>query len=315
MLELLADLAGWDSIEAYIPLLEKEYQFWMKGKDELSPQNPAQLRTVLLDKSHIGNRYFDHGAYRPRPESYLRDKDLSSTREDIYRQIRAACESGWDHSSRWLSAPRDLGSAQTTDLLPVDLNALLFKMEQYLAESYRKLGDMSKAGKFERFTQARIDLIHRYNWNPESEFFHDYNHVEANCSPVFSLAGLFPLFVGLATPKQADGVLARIKNQFLKPGGLLTTLTDSGQQWDYPNAWAPLQYIGFKAAERYGWRELATQIKTNWTNNVDLVYKTTGVVLEKYNAINPLEIAGGGEYPNQVGFGWTNGVYLAFQKG
>jgi alpha,alpha-trehalase len=36
--------------------------------------------------------------------------------------------------------------------------------------------------------------------------------------------------------------------------------------------------------------------------------------MEKYNALDTETIAGGGEYPNQDGFGWTNGVYLKLKQ-
>jgi len=32
-------------------------------------------------------------------------------------------------------------------------------------------------------------------------------------------------------------------------------------------------------------------------------------MMEKYNIVDTTLQAGGGEYPNQDGFGWTNGVY------
>ncbi|MGA0232763.1 MAG: trehalase family glycosidase, partial [Saprospiraceae bacterium] len=41
------------------------------------------------------------------------------------------------------------------------------------------------------------------------------------------------------------------------------------------------------------------------------VYKDTGKMLEKYNVRDVTLISGGGEYPVQDGFGWTNGVALA----
>jgi hypothetical protein len=43
-------------------------------------------------------------------------------------------------------------------------------------------------------------------------------------------------------------------------------------------------------------------------------YKNTGKLMEKYNALDIETVAGGGEYPNQDGFGWTNGVYLNYNK-
>jgi alpha,alpha-trehalase len=47
---------------------------------------------------------------------------------------------------------------------------------------------------------------------------------------------------------------------------------------------------------------------------VERVYKNTGKLMEKYNALDIETVAGGGEYPNQDGFGWTNGVYLKLKK-
>jgi alpha,alpha-trehalase len=37
-------------------------------------------------------------------------------------------------------------------------------------------------------------------------------------------------------------------------------------------------------------------------------------MMEKYNVVATDIKAGGGEYPAQDGFGWTNGVYLALDK-
>ncbi|WP_228841023.1 trehalase family glycosidase, partial [Halorubrum sp. AJ67] len=44
-------------------------------------------------------------AARPRPESYHEDRRLADRvpvddRPDLFRDVRAACESGWDFSSR-----------------------------------------------------------------------------------------------------------------------------------------------------------------------------------------------------------------------
>ena len=101
---------------------------------------------------------------------------------------------------------------------------------------------------------------------------------------------------------------------FLKPGGLITTTLESGQQWDAPNGWAPLQWISYKGLKSYGFEELANKIKVNWLSLNEAVYKSTGKFTEKYNVTNTSGETGGGEYPNQDGFGWTNGVFLALKN-
>ena len=49
---------------------------------------------------------------------------LPSEKTNLYRHIRATCESGWDFSSRWLRDKNQLSSLYTIELIPVDLNAL-----------------------------------------------------------------------------------------------------------------------------------------------------------------------------------------------
>jgi len=123
------------------------------------------------------------------------------------------------------------------------------------------------------------------------------------------MAMAYPLFCGIASTEHAALVLDRMERDFLKPGGLLTTLVETGQQWDAPNGWAPLQWIGYKAALNYKRPELASRIAHSWMGNVEGVFNRTGKIMEKYNVADASLIAGGGEYLNQDGFGWTNGVY------
>jgi alpha,alpha-trehalase len=92
---------------------------------------------------------------------------------------------------------------------------------------------------------------------------------------------------------------------------MTTTLSHSGQQWDAPNGWAPLQWIVFKGLLNYGFNDLAHLLKTNWITANLKVYSQTGKMTEKYDVWSDNGEASGGEYPNQDGFGWTNGVFLA----
>jgi alpha,alpha-trehalase len=131
---------------------------------------------------------------------------------------------------------------------------------------------------------------------------------------LISAAIAYPLFLNIATEEQARNTAEKIEKFLLKDGGIITTDVISGQQWDAPNAWAPLQWICFKGLKNYGFDNLAEKIKNNWCKNVERVYENTGKLMEKYNAMDTSQKAGGGEYPNQDGFGWTNGVYLKFKE-
>ncbi|NNE16076.1 MAG: trehalase, partial [Saprospiraceae bacterium] len=113
--------------------------------------------------------------------------------------------------------------------------------------------------------------------------------------------------------EQAKHVANTLEADFLHSGGLVSTPIYSGQQWDAPNGWAPLQYMAVKGLQNYGYDELANIVKERWMSLNEKVFKNTGKMLEKYNVVDTELLSGGGEYPVQDGFGWTNGVYLAFQ--
>jgi alpha,alpha-trehalase len=121
---------------------------------------------------------------------------------------------------------------------------------------------------------------------------------------------LQPLFVGLASPTQAKAVAATVRQSLVAEGGLRTTTLNTGQQWDEPNGWAPLQWVAIAGLEANGEPALAKDIARRWLGTVGAAYAETGKMLEKYN-VEQRTPGGGGEYPVQDGFGWTNGVTSA----
>jgi alpha,alpha-trehalase len=131
---------------------------------------------------------------------------------------------------------------------------------------------------------------------------------------VQSLAASATLFFGIATQPQADAIAFTLENEFLKNGGLVTTLHNTGQQWDAPNGWAPLQWMSIIGLEKYNYTELASTIASRWIQLNKDVFTRTGKLMEKYNVVDTHLEAGGGEYEGQDGFGWTNGVLLALMK-
>lgn len=297
--------------------MEAEYQFWMQGSAELTVSEPAHRRVIRMPDGSVLNRYFDDAA-APRPESYHEDIDAAQHLEPgarfaFYRHLRAACESGWDFSSRWLADADDLTSIHTTDIVPVDLNCLLYLLECQLRDGYKALNN-TLSGFYAERAQAREMAIQTYLWDANSGLFRDFDVTTGMQTTVDSLATVMPLFVGLAKPHQADGIARRLGNDFLKPGGLVTTLNDTAQQWDSPNGWAPLQWLAVKGLEDYGHTALAARIRSAWLGNVEAYFNGHHAMLEKYNVCQPGLTASGGEYEVQLGFGWTNGVVTKFYQ-
>ena len=293
----------------HLASLRREYAYWMRGATGLHP-GQARRNVVAMPDGAILNRYWSPVA-TPRDESYRKDVLLARasgrTPAVVYRNLRAAAESGWDFSSRWLADRRHLATIRTTDLVPIDLNSLLYGMEQAISRGCAARHEHACARKFAERAQRRKLAIDRYLWDARRGYFMDYDWRTHRRTEELSAATLYPLFVGLADAHQANAVARVVRDRLLKRGGIVTTTIETGQQWDAPNGWAPLQWIAVQGLRRYGHPRFALRIARRWVRTVRRVYRNTGKLVEKYNVERDLP-GGGGEYPLQDGFGWTNGV-------
>ena len=313
MVQLAADTDGDSAYVRYLPELAKEYAYWMDGEDKAAP-GQAYRHVVRLDDGSLLNRYWDDRA-TPRDESYREDVETARQMpqrkaDDLWRNLRAGGETGWDFSSRWFADGKSLATVQVTSLVPVDLNALLYDLERTLARAYRIKGDAGQAEDFERRARARAEAIRGHLWDAQMHAFGDYDFETNILTHRLSAATVYPLYMGIATKAQASAVASTIRARLLRAGGLATTTVQSGQQWDEPNGWAPLQYLAVMGLRRYGDAALARQIAERWIQTNVAYYQHTGKLVEKYDvdAKAGATAAGGGEYPLQDGFGWTNGV-------
>jgi alpha,alpha-trehalase len=316
MVALLSEEKGKTILIDYLPQLVKEHDFWMRGIEKLNALNSSEKRAALLNDENILNHYWDEND-TPRPEAFKEDMAIAHTAKDkkiAYRHLRAAAESGWDFSSRWFKNKNDFSSIHTTEIIPIDLNCLLWNLEKTIAEAYHLLHRNEDSIKYETAAEKRKESINKYCWNKEQEFYFDYDYIAHKQKESFTLAAAFPLFFKIASKEQAAGVVKKLEQKFLFPGGLISTTENTGQQWDAPNGWAPLQWIAIQGLAKYGYHELAKNIAKRWMYINEKVYFSSGKMMEKYNVVDTDIDAGGGEYPAQDGFGWTNGVYLALDK-
>jgi alpha,alpha-trehalase len=316
MISVLAEEKGVDIFVKYLPRLEKEYRFWMRGVDNVDLKSPSLNHLVMLPDKSILNHYWDDSD-APRPEAYGNEIKLADKSEDkkrVYRNLRAAAESGWDFSARWFKTPGDFSSIHATEIVPVDLNCLLLNLEKTIAKAYEVSDDNENCENYTQLAERRKETINKFCWNEDQQFYFDFDHVENKGKKIFTLAATFPLFFEIATKEQASAVAKTVKEKFLSPGGLISTVETTNQQWDAPNGWAPLQWVAIQGLAKYGFNELAIDIAKRWLAINERVYEATGKLMEKYNVVTTDLKAGGGEYPAQDGFGWTNGVYLALDK-
>ncbi|KAJ8513267.1 hypothetical protein OPV22_003701 [Ensete ventricosum] len=319
-------------VKQSLPLLLKEHKFWNSEIHKVTIQ-------VAQGKRHSLSRY-NAMWNKPRPESATTDEESASKlstaaqKKNFYHQLASTAESGWDFSSRWMSNSSDLTTLETTSIIPVDLNAFIYKMESDIAFFAKLTGDSVTSESFLAASKARRAAITSIFWNSQKDQWLDYWLIKKSNSEEFYqweahhqnhnifASNFVPLWIGAySSDAYKDGpkvekVLKSLQNSgLLQPAGIATSLTNTGQQWDFPNGWAPLQHMIVEGLANSGSEEarsLAEDIAVRWIRTNYVAYKKTGAMHEKYDVEACGKIGGGGEYKPQTGFGWSNGVVLAF---
>ncbi len=221
--------------------------------------------------------------------------------------VRGAA-SGWDYSSRWLRDTGRLASIRTTQFIPIDLNAFLFKLESAIANISALKGEKETEALFRQKASARRDAVNRYLWDDENGIYRDYDWRREQLA-LFSAAAIVPLYVGMANHEQADRLANAVRSRLLTPAGFWQASTKPVNSGINPTAGHRYNGWRFRDLKMYGDDLLGDEIARSWLKTVNQFYLEQHKLIEKYHIADgvPRE-GGGGEYPLQDGFGWTNGV-------
>uniref|UniRef100_A0A8C2BEU9 Trehalase n=1 Tax=Cyprinus carpio TaxID=7962 RepID=A0A8C2BEU9_CYPCA len=296
-----------DFLRQVLPALETEYSFWMQNRS---------LAVSMSGLTHILNRY-NVPVDRPRPESYSDDVELAEgLSKKLWIELTSGAESGWDFSSRWYidSTGRNNGTlrdTQTSSILPADLNAIMCRNERLLASFHRILGNEEKAAEYEKALSARIKVVESLLWDAERGAWFDFSLVNETRHTSFYPSNLAPLWAQCySNPEMANQAVQYLTGSggLDYPNGVPTSLRESGQQWDMPNAWPPLQHMiieGLSGLNSAHAKELAFSLAQRWIQTNWRAY-----IKYEYDVNGDGKPGGGGEYEVQLGFGWTNGVAL-----
>lgn len=229
---------------------------------------------------------------------------------DFYEGDRAMRESGFDPSFRF--GPF---SGSTHHYAPVCLNSLLYRYERDLEHFAHLLGKPQDAAHWDRRAKARAAAMERYLWDAKDGVFADYDFYHAKKSTYAYISSLYPLWAGIATREEAQQMVAKL-NLFQRPGGMSMSNFDSGMQWDEPYGWAPTNWIATAGLEAAGFRDEAKRNARAFDATVDAGLAADGTIREKYNVVSGsgnVQVSTGYK-GNQVGFGWTNSIYLKFKE-
>ncbi|XP_008573156.1 PREDICTED: trehalase [Galeopterus variegatus] len=301
-------------LQENIETLALELDFWTQNRS---------VSVRLEGESYVLNRYYvPYGG--PRPESYSKDSELADAlpegeREALWAELKAGAESGWDFSSRWLVGgpnPDLLSSIRTSKLVPVDLNAFLCQAEDLMSKFYSRLGNESQATKYRTSRAQRLAALNAVLWDEEKGAWFDFDLENSKKNREFYPSNLTPLWAGcFSDPVVTDKALKYLEDSQILTYqyGIPTSLRETGQQWDFPNAWAPLQDFvirGLAKSPSPRTQEVAFQLAQNWIRTNFDVYSQKSAMYEKYDISNGGQPGCGGEYEVQEGFGWTNGVAL-----
>jgi alpha,alpha-trehalase len=177
------------------------------------------------------------------------------------------------------------------------------------------LGNDRDAAHWDRRSQQRAAAIQRYLWRAKDGVFADFNFVHAKSSSYDFIASLYPLWAGFATREEATQMESKL-NLFERAGGLSTSNTNTGLQWDEPYGWAPTNWMVVAGLEAYGFRADAARIAEHFDATVDAGFAADGTIREKYNVVkgNSDVKVSTGYTANVIGFGWTNAIYLKMQE-
>ncbi len=229
---------------------------------------------------------------------------------DFYVGERAMRESGFDTSNRF--GPF---SGDTHHYAPVCLNSLLYRYERDLEHIALLLGEERDAEHWDRRSQARATAIQRSLWRATDGVFADIDFVHARSSSYAYVTSLYPLWAGFATREEATQMDQKL-GVFERAGGLSMSNTNSGLQWDEPFGWAPTNWIAVAGLQAYGLRVDAARVAQHFNATVDAGFAADGTIREKYNVVagNSNVKVSAGYSTNEIGFGWTNAVYLKMRE-
>jgi alpha,alpha-trehalase len=191
-------------------------------------------------------------------------------------------------------------------------------MEVDTAAIHRTLGDEKAEAVWTARAAQRRERIDKYLWDPEAGLYFDYNFKTGRRRPYEFGTTFYPLWAGIASKEQAARVASNLK-RFEAPGGLLTSTQTTGNQWDAPFGWAPLQLLAVQGLRRAGSEQDADRVARKFVALVAKEFGEHGTIVEKYDVVRAeSDVSAGlrfGYTSNEVGFGWTNAAFLELLAG
>lgn len=297
-------------LKKHINTMDKEFQYWLTN----------HTKTIEIDGKNYTLAVYGDRSVGPRPESYSEDVEGAeifkeeSKKQAFYSELKAAAESGWDFSSRWFITNAtnkgthiiilsfllfagnsfyfhagNLTNIKARSIVPVDLNAIIYWNAAILAEFHESLNNTEKVQYYKNVAEEWLDAVTDVLWHDEVGAWLDYDLSNLIKRDYFYPTNISPLWTGCYKESDKEKIVKHVmkylqNKNIMYPGGIPTTVEHTGEQWDYPNAWPPLQHImiiglnntGDETAQR-----LAFEIAKTWVRSNYKAYNETEAMYEK----------------------------------
>lgn len=272
-----------------LPLLDQEYTFWMTRRIASAPLNRYYADTEVA-----------------RPEAFKQDTLLAETveslgaarrdRATLFRELAAGAESGWDFTVRWFggSSSGNLTQISVTNVVPVDLNAIMCRNEMILGRLHGQVGDAARRKDYLARARRRLEAMNRVLLRDGRGWFDGGVLGGQSLADSFAMfsSNLAPIWYDVLSPETLDYpklealLLRHGQILFEYPGGIPNNVIASGEQWDFPNVWPLVQYHFINVFERLGqlapkdaaphWRAHAIGVAQRFVKSVHCGFKNYG---------------------------------------
>jgi alpha,alpha-trehalase len=336
---MLYEKFGDAALIRYLPALEREYGYHMTGKKLLPDAQPGTvhkaLSVVRMPNSAILNTNED-GSSEPRLESYKEDVDLGNLvvsglsgeirrrrLEEFNRHTRGGAGTSYDFNSAQFKDGKNIETICTTDRVQVMHNCLMVDAEETLAIAWeaqaKQAADpdliiqcLERSAYYQELAENRKAAIREYMWDPVNKIFRDYDFVDPDIAVNENITMVYPLYIGMANKEETFGVAKALEERYLKKGGFVTSMVESGEQWDGRRAWAPPNWAASRGVARmahslrnnleitddeFEWLiGIAEAGRSGFMHAVETAHKEYGIIPEKMDGEDPTQLIGGGEY-------------------
>ena len=288
-------------IEEFMPTMLKEYEFWQTKRMGYNGLNSYGTHGT---EEEIANNYkYLH-------ERVFESSDIKEEQDVIAKDIMAIAEMGLDFNMRFKTEDSKIAAHE---FIHLDLNCILYSVENKIAEMLSLLGRKEESEKFVKAAAKRKELINKYLFNKEEGIYSDYNVIRNRFSWIHSAISLCPYAFGISDDKK--GAKKVLKTVELKYGVSACEYRgdDLYFQWDYPCMWPYTTYMTYRALLNVGLKKDAERIAKKYMRAVEKNFKETGRIWEKYDASNG-KVAVTSEYETPEMMGWSAAMYRFFDE-